>query len=93
MEIAKVFMFVGVGFISPILFILGVKLLRSDSGIYNSNRSFAKNLSSALRGLVCKSQESARGFRCNAGMVYNKKTGKIVFQGKLSDEAVRDVIG
>lgn len=92
MEIVKVFMFVGIGFISPILFILGVKLLRSDDGIYNSNRAYVKSLSSVFKGLVCDSQESSRDFRCNAGMVYDKKTGKIIFQGKLSDEAVQDVI-
>lgn len=92
MEIANVFMFVVLGFISPILFILGVKLLRSDDGIYNSNRSYAKNFSSALKGLVCESQESTRDFRCKAGMVYDKKTKKIIFQGKLSDEAIQDVI-
>ena len=92
MEILNTVAFVGFGSISLIIFILGYKLLRSDSELYNNNRSHNKSFTAALKGIVCEPQEDSRDFRCAAGMAYNKKSGEIIFQGKLSHEAIQDVI-
>ena len=91
MEIINVLAFIGLSAISLILFTLAIKLLRSDNSIYQSNRSYNKSFLAALKG-KCEPQSNPRDFRCAAGMAFDKKSGKIVFQGKLSHEAVQDVI-
>ena len=91
MEIINVLAFIGLSIISLVLFTLGFKLLRSDNSIYQSNRSYNKSIIAALKG-QCEPQVNARDFKCAAGMAYDKKSGKIVFQGKLSHEAVQDVL-
>ena len=84
--------FVGLGSLSLVLFSLAFRLFRSDSSVYNSNRAYNKKVSAALKVDICGPRQGARDFRCAAGMAYNKKTGKIVFQSKLSNEAIQYVV-
>ncbi len=92
MEILSLLAFVGFGSISLVIFVLAIKLLRSDSELYNSNFSHNKSFKNALKGVVDKPQENSRDFRCAAGMAFDKKSKKVIFQGKLSHEAIQDVI-
>lgn len=82
------------GIVCTSLFLMALSILRTDKNNYEANRRLARSFKQVLRGEVKSYQESSsagRDHRVCAGMAIDKKTKKLVSQGRLSDEAISSI--
>ncbi len=80
-------------FISLCVFWFGLRLLRGSLSEYERNRSRTrKSFSNVLWGTVPTWHDGTRDEKVSAGMAINLKTNRWIEQGRLSDEALEDVL-
>lgn len=72
---------------------LSFLLAKSDLTIYERCRSRTAGFMRAARGQVYPKSDLNRDHRYALGITINQKTNEWVDQGKLSDEAISELIG
>lgn len=71
---------------------VGRRLLRGDANEYRRNQSRVRSLKNVIRGEVPNRYDGTRDDRVAAGIAVDLKTNRWVEQGRLSDEALQDVL-
>lgn len=90
---------IGVGIVAVFLIFSGLSFFhvgsligRSDANEYENNRSRTKSFMTGIRGDVPTKYDGTRDDRVAAGIAIDLKTNRWIEQGRLSDEALQDVL-
>lgn len=75
-----------------VFFWIGYNILRSDRSAYERNRLRTRTTGDALKGDVSTSYDGARDYQVAAGIAIDKRQFRWVEQGKLSNEAIANVL-
>lgn len=80
------------GIIAIFLFRFAIRILRSDPNLYERNRRLSKSLQDSFTGRIEQwSTTTERNPIALSGLAV--ENGKLVPRGRLSDDAVLDIIG
>jgi hypothetical protein len=75
-----------------VFFWMGYKILRSDRSSYERNRLRTRTTGDAIKGDVSTSYDGARDYQIAAGIAIDRGQFRWIDQGKLSNEAVANVL-
>lgn len=73
-------------------FWMAIAILRSDRSAYERTRVRARSTTAALKGEVPTSYDGARDYQVAAGIAIDRRNNRWVEQGKLSNEAIANVL-
>lgn len=93
MPIVDAALFAGAGLLAVACFLVGNRILWSDSCEYRKNRQRTKSLYHVIRGELPTQFEGGRDYRVRAGLAVDRKRNVWVEQGILSEEALDAVLG
>jgi hypothetical protein len=80
------------GFVIAIaVFHIGWRIMKGDPNEYERNRQRVKSFKNTVHGTIPTKYDGGRDDKIAAGIAV--KNGQWIEQGRLSDEALRDVLG
>jgi len=88
--IAVLIILMGIAAIS--LVTVGIRVMLSDSAEYKRNNDRYGSLTDAITGSVRGWHDGHRDYRVAAGLAVKTKSGQLIEQGRLSDEAIDAII-
>ncbi len=91
--VVQTFAALAVGFVGLLLIRHGLVLVTSSQGTFAAaQQAGPKTTKDALSGNIDPTERQQRDYALSAGMAVDLKTGKIMPQGRLSDEMVEGLI-
>lgn len=91
-EVARAVIGTGAIFVALACFRIGYLIFAGDSNEYESNRRRVVSPANVYRGTVPTNYDGMRDDKLAAGIAIDVKRNMWVEQGRLSDEALRDVL-
>lgn len=91
-EVVRALIGAGAITIALVFFRVGWLILIGDSNEYEGNRRRIKSWRNVYRGTVPTKYDGARDDKLAAGVAIDARRNRWVEQGRLSDEALRDVL-
>lgn len=70
----------------------GILILRADRSTYERNRLRTRTTGDAIRGDVSTTYDGARDYQVAAGIAIDRRHNRWIEQGKLSNEAIANVL-
>ncbi|MFO1080358.1 MAG: hypothetical protein U1E23_07020 [Reyranellaceae bacterium] len=91
-EVIRAFVIAG-GLTLAFVFVrIGVAILRADRSTYARNRLRTRTTGDAIKGDVSPNYDGARDYQVAAGIAIDRRRNQWIEQGKLSNEAVANVL-
>ena len=76
-------------FVVAMFFIsVGIQVLTADRVAYRSCQALTKNVKKPVLGMISTYGEGSRDYRVAAGMLWDRKSKRVIDQGKLSNESI-----
>lgn len=91
-EVARALIGAGAVALALVFFRVGWLILTGDSNEYEGNRRRIKSWKNVYRGTVPTKYDGIRDDKLAAGVAIDVRRNRWVEQGRLSDEALRDVL-